>query len=237
MEYLSLLNLKERPAAALEILAQRRFHPWEGGEGKVLEHYRIAQIALGRRALANGKAVLALEHVTAASPPPANLGEEFHYLQSQADVSFWRGEALNRLDRQQESTEAYTASANEAQDFQEMAVKSFSSFTYYRGRSLLALGHTAEANDLFTALRERGRELQQLPGTIDYFATSLPNMLVFEEDLTLRNRIEGKFLEGLALLQLEGPAAAQDRFQQVLELDPAHYEATAQLRALNALTA
>ena len=237
VEYLSLLNLKERHSAALEILAQRRFHPWEGGEGKVLEQYRIAQIALGRQALASGKAVLALEHFTAASQPPANLGEEFHYLQSRSDVNFWRGEALNRLGHQVESTEAYNASANEVQDFQQMAVKSFSSFTYYRGLSLLALGRNPEANDLFIALRERGRELQQLPGTIDYFATSLPNMLVFEENLTLRNRIEGKFLEGLALLQLEGPAAAQDRFRQVLELDASHYEATDQLRAFNVLTA
>jgi tetratricopeptide (TPR) repeat protein len=237
VEYLALLNLKERHAAALEILAQRRFHPWEGGEGKVLEQYRIAQIGLGRQALANGKALLALENFTAASQPPANLGEEFHYLQSRADVNFWRGETLKHLGRQEESAAAYAASANEVQDFQQMAVKSFSEFTYYRCRSLLALGRRAEANDLFAALRERGRELQHLPGTIDYFATSLPNMLVFEEDLTLRNRIEGNFLEGLALLQLEGPAAAKDRFQEVLNLDPSHYDATGQLRALNVLTA
>jgi tetratricopeptide (TPR) repeat protein len=181
--------------------------------------------------LANGKAVLALEHFTAASQPPANLGEEFHYLQSRADVNFWRGEALNQLGRHQESAKAYNASADEVQDFQQMAVKPFSSFTYYRGLSLLALGRTSEADDLFTALGERGRELQQLPGEIDYFATSLPNMLVFEEDQTLRNQIEGKFLEGLALLHLEGPTAARDRFQQVLELDPSHYGATDQLRA------
>ena len=237
VEYLSLLNLKEQSASVVETLANRRFHPWEGGEGKVLEQYRVAQIALGRQALANGKAVLALEHFTAASQPPTNLGEEFHYLQSRADVNFWMGEVLHQLGRHQESAEAYDASANEVQDFQQMAVKSFSSFTYYRGLSLLALGRTSEANDLFTALGERGRELQKLPGTIDYFATSLPNMLVFEEDLTLRNQIEGKFLEGLALLHLEGPTAAKDRFRQVLELDPSHYEATDQLRALNVLTA
>jgi len=237
VEYLSLLNLKERHAGALEILAKRRFHPWEGGEGKVLEQYRIAQVALGRQALASSKAELALEHFAAASQPPSNLGEEFHYLQSRSDLNFWKGEALNQLCKHQEAAEAYIASANEAQDFQQMAVKPYSSFTYYRGLALLALERTSEANQLFTALRDRGRELQQLPGKIDYFATSLPNMLVFEDDLTLRNQIEGKFLEGLALLQLEGPAPAKDRFQQVLALDPSHYEATDQLRMLTASTA
>jgi hypothetical protein len=60
-------------------------------------------------------------------------------------------------------------------------------------------------------------------------------MLVFEDDLTLRNQVEGKFLEGLALLQLRDVAAAKARFQEVLELDPSHYEATDQLRALTLL--
>ena len=101
-----------------------------------------------------------------------------------------------------------------------MAVTSYSAFTYYRGLSLRALGRDAEADKLFLSLRLHGQELQQLPGTIDYFATSLPNMLVFEEDLTQRNRLEGKFLEGLAWLELGDPATAKTLFTEVLDLDP-----------------
>jgi tetratricopeptide (TPR) repeat protein len=232
VEYLSLLNLTERHPDVLALTAKRRFHPWEGGEGKVLAQYRNAQIALGREALEKREAAAALEHFTAAHQPPVNLGEEFHHLQSRSDLNYWKGRALTMLGREQEAQEAFIASGNEAQDFKEMAVTVYSSFTYYRGLSLLALGRDAEAKQLFAALRRRGQELQQLPGKIDYFATSLPNMLVFEEDLTLRNQIEGKFLEGLALLQLGEPNTASDRFLQVLDLDPSHYEATAQLRAL-----
>jgi hypothetical protein len=137
------------------------------------------------------------------------------------------------LGRQEEAETAYKASASEAQDFKEMAVTSYSAFTYYRGFSLRALGLESEADQLFAGLRERGRELQQLPGTIDYFATSLPNMLVFEEDLTQRNRLEGQFLEGLALLAQGDPAAAKTLFVQVLDLDASHYEASDQLRSIS----
>ena len=35
-------------------------------------------------------------------------------------------------------------------------------------------------------------------GKIDYFATSLPNMLLFEDDLQQRNRVESLLLSGLA---------------------------------------
>ena len=111
----------------------------------------------------------------------------------------------------------------------------YSASTFYRGLSLLALGRESEAYQLFSALYQYGQQLRQLPGKIDYFATSLPNMLVFEDDLTLGNQVEGKFLEGLALLQLRDVAAAKACLREVLELDPSHYEATDQLGALKVL--
>jgi hypothetical protein len=76
----------------------------------------------------------------------------------------------------------------------------------------VSLGRESEAYQLFSALCQQGQQLQQLPGNIDYFATSLPNMLVFEDDLTLRNLVEGKLLEGLALLQLRDVATAKACF-------------------------
>jgi tetratricopeptide (TPR) repeat protein len=232
VEYLYLLNLQEQYERALELLTTRRFHPWEGGEGKVLAQYRIAQIGIGRKALDSGKPAAALENFKAASQPPPNLGEEFHYLQARSDLNYWKGQALQMLGRQEEAKACYEASASEAQDFKEMAVTSYSAFTYYRGLSLRALGRESEADQLFTSLRERGRELQQLPGTIEYFATSLPNMLVFEEDLTQRNRLEGQFLEGLALLARGDSTAAKTLFSQVLQSDASHYPATDQLRSI-----
>jgi tetratricopeptide (TPR) repeat protein len=232
VEYVSLLNLQEQYEGALELLTTRRFHPWEGGEGKVLAQYRVAQIGIGRKELGSGKPAAALEHFNAASQPPPSLGEEFHYLQARSDLNYWKGQALEMLGHREEAEAAYKASASEAQDFKEMAVTSYSAFTYYRGLSLRALARQSEADQLFASLRERGRELQQLPGTIDYFATSLPNMLVFEEDLTQRNRLDGQFLEGLALLAQGDSAAAKTLFAQVLQSDASHYPATDQLRSL-----
>jgi tetratricopeptide (TPR) repeat protein len=88
VEYLSLLNFVGRHNDALTLMLSRRFHPWEGGEGKVLAQYRFARIAVGCELLQRGDAAGALEHFTSASVPPRNLGEEFHFLQSRADVNY-----------------------------------------------------------------------------------------------------------------------------------------------------
>jgi hypothetical protein len=66
------------------------------------------------------------------------------------------------LGRQKEAEEAYAASANEAQDFKEMVVTSYSASTFYRGLSLLASGRESEAYQLFSALYQYGQQLVQL---------------------------------------------------------------------------
>jgi tetratricopeptide (TPR) repeat protein len=230
VEYLSLLNFAGRYQDALALMVARRFHPWEGGEGKVLAQYRTARIGLGCELLKRGDATLALEQFNAASTPPRNLGEEFHYLQSKADINYRRGQALSMLGQVKTAEEAFLNSANEANDFKQMAVALYSASTYYRGLSLWALKQDNQARQLFAELRRHAEHVKQLPGRIDYFATSLPNMLVFEDDLTRVNQIEGLFLEGLALAGLGRVDEAQVCFSQVLELDASHLDARQQLR-------
>jgi tetratricopeptide (TPR) repeat protein len=183
VELAALYNGTGQPEAALALLSNRRFHPWEGGEGKVLRQYTAAHLLIGQKALQDGDARGALEHFESAMEPPPNLGEAYHLLQARADVNYWIGKALRALGCEAEAIAAFEASADEVGDFQAMAVTEHSELSYYRGLSLLELGRKAQARMLFADLvdfaeRERGK-----PAQVDYFATSLPLLLVFEDDL------------------------------------------------------
>lgn len=193
-----LLNLCGRPQEALEILTTRRFHPWEGGEGSVLRQFTRAHLLLGRRALDAGDAATALRHFEAAMDTPDNLGEAYHLLQAKADVNYWRGSALKALGRDDEAVECFRASAEEVGDFAEMTVTEHSPLSYSRGLSLRAMGREQEACELFESLRNYGRAKLGRKASIDYFATSLPNLLVFEEDLQARKDAEHQLLIALA---------------------------------------
>ncbi|MFW6354590.1 MAG: DUF5107 domain-containing protein, partial [Verrucomicrobiota bacterium] len=85
VELATLLLDSGRAREALELLSSRRFHPWEGGEGKVLAQYKRAHLALSVEALDAGRPEVALSHCEHALNPPANLGEAFHALQAQTD--------------------------------------------------------------------------------------------------------------------------------------------------------
>jgi hypothetical protein len=91
--------------------------------------------------------------------------------------------------------------------------------TYWTALALQCLGREAEAQELFLGIETYSRELgHQLP-EIDYFATSLPTMLLFREDLVQRNLIEAKFLRAQAFLGLNRKSEALALLNSVLEMD------------------
>ncbi|MEM6883908.1 MAG: DUF5107 domain-containing protein [Verrucomicrobiota bacterium] len=178
-----LYNQTGQPDQALHLLLNRRFHPWEGGEGKVLRQYTTARLQLAQQHLKEGDMETAWEQVSQAMDAPENLGEAYHLLQAKADVNYWKGKVLRASGREAEAVESFTESAEEAGDFQAMAVTEYSELSYYRGLSMIELDRTADAQKLFEDIQTFAESKLQEPARIDYFATSLPLLLVFEDNL------------------------------------------------------
>jgi tetratricopeptide (TPR) repeat protein len=198
VELAALYNETGQSDRALDLLTSRSFHPWEGGEGKVLRQYTTAHLKLGQAAMAEGEGERALEHFNRAMDTPDRLGEKYHPLQAKADVTYWQGKALRSLGRKEEAVVKFEAAAAESGDFQGMAVTEFSELTYYKALALRELGREAEAVQVLEAMSAYARNEMKIPAKIDYFATSLPNLLVFEEDLDEAKRRHLQHLLDLA---------------------------------------
>lgn len=231
-EVAALFNLLDRPERALQLIEGRRFHPWEGGEGQVLRQYTASRIKLGRKALHDGLAERALMHFESAYDPPPSLGEAYHYLQAKADVNYWKGRACRARHEPEKARTHFETSATETGDFLEMSVTEHSPLTFYRGLSLAELGRPEQAKALFESLAAYARNMKAEPATIDYFTTSLPLMLVFDEDLQARKQTEAVFLLGLAQRGLGDLDSAIASFRQVLQRNRSHPGAGEQLQEL-----
>jgi hypothetical protein len=92
----------------------------------------------------------------------------------------------------------FLRSAAQFADFQSMAVHPFSELSYWSGLSLQQLGRTEEAEALFRGMLAYAAELVSRPARVDYFATSLPTLLLFDEDLDERQKRQATVLESLA---------------------------------------
>lgn len=188
----------DQPEKSLELLEGHRFHPWEGGEGQVLKQYTTARLALGKIQIEKGCGKEALVHFEKAMDTPTNLGESYHLLQAKADVLYWQGKAQALLGKQELAEEMFRSSAQESGDFQGMAVIEYSELSYYNGLSLMELGKLEQAKTLFTAMIGFAKKKREQEACIDYFATSLPLLLVLEDDLNQVQREKADLIENLA---------------------------------------
>jgi tetratricopeptide (TPR) repeat protein len=232
VELAALHNQTGGAAEARRLLAARVFQPWEGGEGQALGQYARALLALGRAELRSGHAAAARELFAAALSPPHSLGETRHLLGNSADIHFWMGEACARAGDEAAARRHWKVAAAFRGDFQQMSVRAFSEMTYYSALSLERLGRPIAARRLFRELLAYARRLSRERARIDYFATSLPTMLVFEDDLQKRQAISALFLQAQAELGLGRRAAARRLLQRILRRDPSHAAAGDLLAAM-----
>ncbi|MGG7464211.1 DUF5107 domain-containing protein [Plantibacter sp. YIM 135347] len=169
--------------AAVDILRSRAFQPWEGGEGVVLAAWDLAQLAIARDHLAAGEPELAIAAVQEAFDAPVSLGEARHELANCSELWLTLGDALDAAGRGAEALEAWTEAASARGDFQRMAPLAYSERTYWSVLAWRRLGREDQAAELIAGLSAHVAELEDTVPEIDYFATSLPTMLLFVEDL------------------------------------------------------
>ncbi|HWR14104.1 MAG TPA: DUF5107 domain-containing protein [Terriglobales bacterium] len=229
VEIITLYNQVGRPEKALEMLRERRFNPWEGGEGLVSGQYVWAHLLLGRSLLERGEAQKALEHFEAARNYPHNLGEGKHLLTSEKHLDYFSGLALQQQGRTEEARKAWTRAAEDG--------SSISAMTYYQAMALAALGRREESHAVIEQLRTFAQKQADAEVKIDYFATSLPNFLLFEDDLHKRNRVDCLFMLALADLAANKQEQAAAEMRDVLALDGNHLAAQTELQYLDSAVA
>lgn len=222
VELCALYNQTGRHDKALGRVSVRNFQPWEGGEGGPLGQWVRSHLALGRAALTSGGYAEATEHFRAALTAPLNLGEAKHLLANQSDIHYWLGCALAAKGDPKQARVHWLAAATFKGDFQEMSIRAFSEMTYYSARSLEKLGQRVKANQLLRDLLVYARKLAKTEAKIDYFATSLPTMLIFDDDLQRRQETTALFLQTQAHLGLGKKAQARKLLATVLKRDPNH---------------
>ena len=224
LERATLLNLLGRHGDALAVILGRRFHPWEGGEGKVPAQYVHALAELARRALAAGDAEAALGLLARAAEWPESLGEGRLPGHRENWVDYLRGLALRALGREEQARTALEAAAGGLEQpgpalyYHDQPPEAVA----WQGMALRALGAERAAAARFELLLARGREQLGRTPEIDYFAVSLPDFLVFEPELERRNELHCRFLMALGLAGLGRRREAETELARLRELDPAH---------------
>jgi tetratricopeptide (TPR) repeat protein len=107
LERLSLYNFMGRYQQAYALLMTRRFHPWEGGEGKVSGQYVYSLTELAKQNITQGQNEKAIALLEAAQTYPHNLGEGKLFGAQENDIFYWLGIAHFQLSQPEKAREYF----------------------------------------------------------------------------------------------------------------------------------
>lgn len=224
LEEITLLNQTEQYEEAKTKLDAHIFHPWEGGEGKVPAQYQFARIELAKKAIAEGRYADAVSLLEECLVYPHHLGEGKLYGAQDNDFYYLMGvayDAMNQPDKARQcwlkATEGPTEPAaalyyNDAKPDK----------IFYQGMALLKLGRTGEANGRFHKLVNYGEKHLFDKVRMDYFAVSLPDLLIWEDDLQVRNEIHCKYMMALGYYGLGNKEKSNRYLKEAEALDINH---------------
>ena len=234
VEYVALLLGVGRPAEALAVLKRRAFQPWEGGEGRALAVWERANSALAREAIANGDDTAAVEYAKAAFQPPLSLGEDRHPLANVAHLNLLLGDALQVAGDQSSAEHAWRDAASAEGDFVAVStiahsersasaiLSAYSEKTYDSVVAARRLQDENLADALRSGLEGHVRMLAATSASIDYFATSLPTLLLFHEDLQHSRELKIELLKAELALLADDHRSARAHLSVVFADDPSN---------------
>ncbi|CAL1516318.1 DUF5107 domain-containing protein [Chitinophaga sp. MM2321] len=196
LERITLYNSLGGYEQARQLIADRKFHPWEGGEGKVTGQFLFCHIALAKDALKVKDYKQALSFLACTDNYPHNLGEGKLPGIMENEIHYYKGCGYKGLGENEKATawfEKATKGLSEpAQVFFYNDQKPDT--IYFQGLALLELGKKEEARQRFSKLIQYGEAHLNDDIKLDYFAVSLPDFQIFDDDLNKRNQIHCLYL-------------------------------------------
>ncbi|MEG0049230.1 MAG: DUF5107 domain-containing protein [Clostridia bacterium] len=236
-EYITLLNLLDRPEEAYALIMSRHFHPWEGGEGKITAQYTLSLLQLAKQDLQAKRFSEAEQKLQSALVFPHSLGEGKLEGAKDNNLYYTLGCLCEQQGRREEAL-AYWQKAT-------LGLSVPAGMMYYndqpadlilyQGLAFEKLGLAQEAKRRYHQLIDYGEKHFFDHVTIEYFAVSLPDLQIFEDDLDARNRAHCQYLIALGSYGMGDRQRAQAAYQEVLKIEPSHMGAHIHLAISDAI--
>jgi tetratricopeptide (TPR) repeat protein len=224
VEYITLLNETGQYRQAYDLITERQFHPWEGGEGKVSSQYEFSLVELAKIDLQNHHDEQALKKLQAALTYPRSLGEGKLTVAQDNIVNYYIGLTYKSSGNAEQADQYFHKAAKGLTEPTDMMYYNDqpADTIFYQGLALEQLGTFDRAKAKYYQLIRYGEKHLFDQVKIDYFAVSLPDVLLFNEDYQIKNTVHCYYLIGLGYLGLNHIDEGKNYFDQALQLNNHH---------------
>ncbi len=223
-EYVTLLNSLGMYDEAYEKISTHSFRTWEGAEGKITAQFKVSLVEKAKALLNKGDGKAAIKLLKEALSYPENLGEGRLEGTKDNHIYYNLGRAYELLGDREKADECYEKATLGAMEVAGMMYyyDQPADMILYQGLAKEKLSDKTGANARFYRLLDYGEKHLRDTFKMDYFAVSMPDMSVFDADMTEKNEVHCYYLMGLANLGLGRVNDAIILFKKVIEMDNTH---------------
>jgi tetratricopeptide (TPR) repeat protein len=201
---------------AIDMAAVKRFHIYEGGEGKLTKLHAWMHVLYGAQLLDAGKADEASAVLENGVNMPKSYGEAKTFFNQEAHIYY----NIGLIAENAGDSDAARAAFEKAAEYK----AAVSPISLWRALALFKLGDDTEAKrvlDEMIAVADNklaNRDLRT------YYGVGSPSPMPFEYDIIKQNTCEGSILKAFALLGYGKLAEAEEIVKAVRELDPYNFD-------------
>ena len=197
---------------AIEMARVKRFHIYEGGEGKLTKQHAWMHTLYGKQLAEAGDAAKAETIFMDGVNMPKSYGEAKTFFNQEAHIFYYLGSLYE--------TEGKAAEAKAA--FEQAAIykAAVSEISLFRALALKKLGREEEAKQVLDEMLTVAENFIVNKDLRTYYGVGSPSPMPFEYDIEKNNLTDGNILKAFALLGLDKAEEAQAAIETVRALNP-----------------
>jgi len=197
---------------AIEMARIKRFHIYEGGEGKLTKQHAWMHVLYGKELMEEGNVDKAETIFRNGINMPASYGEAKTFFNQEAHIFYFLGTLFEKENKNDEALEAFReASVYKA---------AVSEISLFRALALMKLGQTEEADSVLDEMLSVAENFIVNKDLRTYYGVGSPSPMPFEYDIEKNNLTDGYILKAYALLGQGKTTEAKEAIEQARKIKP-----------------
>ena len=197
---------------AIEMAARKRFHIYEGGEGKLTKQHAWMHTLYGKELTEKGLYEEAERIYMNGVNMPKSYGEAKTFFNQEAHIFYYLAKLYGQMGKADLEKKAYEEAA--------IYKAAVSELSLFRALALKELGRESDANEVLDEMLRVADNFIVNKDLRTYYGVGSPSPMPFEYDIEKNNLRDGHILRAFALLGYGKLAEAEDSIAVARRLDP-----------------
>lgn len=211
LDRVTLLSQKGEYEKAIELCKVKRFHIYEGGEGKLTKQHAWMHVLLGNKLIRENDFAGARKRFEDSVNMPKSYGEAKTFFNQEAHIYYYMS-VLDTMEGREEAAKEHLVKASEYK-------AAVSEISLFRALALIKLGETEKAESVLDEMLAVAENFIKNKDMRSYYGVGSPSPMPFEYDIEKNNLRDGSILKAFALMGKGEFDEAENVMQTARNLD------------------